>query len=226
MNKKYRNTTPELRVLESQILNLEDFTDVAANGTINITDPLPAGAIPIAWKADVLTAFSRSVAFTGDPTTLAFVDGGVGSDTITDSASGFVTDGFQVGDTITISGATTEANDIEVELTAVAAGTLTFATGSISAEEAGAVGMTLTGAATVTATLKLGVSTDVDRFSADTAGSVASVGTIGSACLAADACDGIADDQTVMVTVTEATDFSDYTDGSLKVELFYIKTEI
>ena len=67
--------------------------------------------------------------------TLALVDGGVGDDTITDSGSGFVTAGFENGDIITISGATNAADNITVTLTAVLAGTLSFATGSFTAGE-------------------------------------------------------------------------------------------
>lgn len=68
-------------------------------------------------------------------TTLAIVDANGGSDTITDSGSGFVTAGFEVGDLIIVSGATTAADNFTVELTGVAAGTLTFATGTVAAGE-------------------------------------------------------------------------------------------
>jgi hypothetical protein len=228
MNTKYRDNTPELGVIESQILDVSDFTDVAANGTIEFNKSLPAGAIPLAWEATVLTPFARKVVFTGDPTTLSFGDGDGGSsqDTIADSASGFVTDGFQVGDEITITGATTAGNDITATLTAVAAGLLTFAAGNVAAEEAGAVGMTLTAEKTVTATLQLGVAGDVDRFTADTAKSLTTAGIVGSACIAADACDGIGSSQTILATVTETSDFSDYTEGAFKASVFYVKTRI
>jgi hypothetical protein len=70
---------------------------------------------------------------TGD---LAYVDGGAGEDTITHSASGFITAGFSPGDLIYTYGSTTAGNNlVGVELTAVAAGTLSFATGSIAAAE-------------------------------------------------------------------------------------------
>lgn len=58
-------------------------------------------------------------------TSLAFVAGSSGvKDTITDAASGFVTAGFAVGDTIIIEGST--GNDGQYLVTAVAAGTLTL----------------------------------------------------------------------------------------------------
>ena len=67
---------------------------------------------------------------------MAFVDGGLGEDTITDSGNGFVTAGFSPGDLIYIRGATTSGNNLSgVELTAVAAGTLTVATGTVAAED-------------------------------------------------------------------------------------------
>lgn len=69
--------------------------------------------------------------------TIAFVDGGVGSDTITDSGDGFVTAGFVVGDEITVSG--TVSNDGTYTLTGVAAGTLTVATDSLTDESTGTV---------------------------------------------------------------------------------------
>ena len=68
-------------------------------------------------------------------TTLALVDGAGGSDTITDSGSAFVTAGFETGDLIIVSGATDGSDNVTVELTGVAAGTLTFATGTFTTGE-------------------------------------------------------------------------------------------
>jgi len=68
-------------------------------------------------------------------TTLALVDGGGGSDTITDSGSGFVTAGFENGDIITVSGATDDSDNGDYTLTGVAAGTLTMATGQFTTGE-------------------------------------------------------------------------------------------
>lgn len=68
-------------------------------------------------------------------TGLAFVDGGAGADTITDSGSGFVTAEFKAADIITVSGST--SNDGDYTLVTVAAGTLTLATGVLTAEAAG-----------------------------------------------------------------------------------------
>ena len=67
-------------------------------------------------------------------TTIAFVDGGGGSDTITDSGSGFVTAGFEATDKIRIIGSA--SNDGDYQLTNAAAGTLTMATALLTAETA------------------------------------------------------------------------------------------
>jgi len=68
--------------------------------------------------------------------TLAYVDGGGSSDTITTTAGSFITEGFAPGDVIYTYGSTTSANDLNgVTLTAVAAQTLTFATGTVDTAE-------------------------------------------------------------------------------------------
>lgn len=74
---------------------------------------------------------------------LAFVDGGAGADTITDSGNGFVTKGFAPGQKLFVQGATTAANDSAltgVRITSVEAGTLTLPTGSVNTAEVGAAG--------------------------------------------------------------------------------------
>ena len=69
-----------------------------------------------------------------DGTGIAFVDGGGGSDTITDTGSGFVTAGFGTTDKIRVIGSA--SNDGDYQLTNAAAGTLTMATGLLTAETA------------------------------------------------------------------------------------------
>ena len=69
-----------------------------------------------------------------DGTGIAFVDGGVGSDTITDTGTGFVTAGFAATDKIRVIGSA--SNDGDYQLTNAAAGTLTMATALITAETA------------------------------------------------------------------------------------------
>tara|TARA_Y100000296_G_scaffold12386_1_gene14371 strand:+ start:384 stop:1088 length:705 start_codon:yes stop_codon:yes gene_type:complete len=76
----------------------------------------------------------ESLTSTISGTTLAFVDGGLSSDTITDTGSGFVTAGFAAGDKIRVIGSA--SNDGDYLLTAAIAGTLTVATGSFTAETA------------------------------------------------------------------------------------------
>ena len=84
--------------------------------------------------ADASTAFANEGAGFMRATTIAFVDGGAGADTITDSGSGFVTANMAVG-SITVAGST--SNDGTYAVTVVAAGTLTLATGVLTAEAAG-----------------------------------------------------------------------------------------
>ncbi|MEA3341911.1 MAG: hypothetical protein U9R15_18265, partial [Chloroflexota bacterium] len=70
-------------------------------------------------------------------TSLAYSDNGAGEDTITDSESRFLTAGFRVGDTFDTANSTTAGNDESgVTLTGVAAGTLSFVTGTLAATEA------------------------------------------------------------------------------------------
>ena len=70
-----------------------------------------------------------------DGTGIAFVDGGGSSDTITDTGTGFETAGFGTTDKIRVIGSA--SNDGDYQLTNAAAGTLTMATASLTAETAG-----------------------------------------------------------------------------------------
>lgn len=67
---------------------------------------------------------------------VAFVDGGGSDDTITRAAGSFITDGFRVGATITCADTDEAGNAGPFVLTAVAALTLTVATGSLTADAA------------------------------------------------------------------------------------------
>lgn len=78
----------------------------------------------------------------------AFVDGGTGADTITDSGNHFLTAGFQPGMSLYCVGATTSGNDTGVSgelIVSVAAGTLTLATGVVHTAEVFAAATTLVG---------------------------------------------------------------------------------
>lgn len=69
----------------------------------------------------------------------AFVDGGAGADTITDSGSGLITAGFAPGQVLFCKGATTAANDTAVTgavIQGVAAGAITLLTGIVDTAEA------------------------------------------------------------------------------------------
>lgn len=78
-------------------------------------------------------------------TTIAAVDGGGSADTFTDSANGFVTAGFSIGDSIMTYGFTgaNAASHGPFILTNVEAGTLTVATGSIIDSDAASESVTI-----------------------------------------------------------------------------------
>jgi len=68
--------------------------------------------------------------------TIAFNNNGDTADTITDSASQFVVEGFRAGDVINITGST--SNNVQVTVATVAAGTLTLTkSGILTTEVAG-----------------------------------------------------------------------------------------
>jgi hypothetical protein len=76
-------------------------------------------------------------------TGLAFVDGGESADSITDSGNGFIDAGFAPGDLLFVQGATTSGNDDDITgavILTVAAGTITFASGTVNTDEGGAAG--------------------------------------------------------------------------------------
>lgn len=220
----YRIKDALLKRIKSQLLSIADFTDNEdTTGYIDVSSTLPIGAIPIAWKAVTTSAFLNADVYTPvDGTTIAFVDGGANDDTITDSAEGFVLAGFETGDTIAITGATTAGNNTEYTITNVVAGTLTFATGSVTTAEAGIEGISFAGVST--ATISVGVSGDLDRFSADTSQNVGAIGTVGANVLSADACDGIGSEQTIRVTVSEGSNFGELSAGAMVVNLYYLVT--
>jgi len=72
----------------------------------------------------------------GPVNTIAFVDGGGGNDSITDSGSGFLTAGLVAGNSFTISGSA--SNNVTLVALSVVAGTIEVATGSLTTEGAGA----------------------------------------------------------------------------------------
>lgn len=72
-------------------------------------------------------------------TTIAAVDGGGGEDSFTDSGNGFLTAGFEVGDSFLVYGFTGGMAGIHgpFVVTSVIAGTITVATASLAADDAG-----------------------------------------------------------------------------------------
>lgn len=77
------------------------------------------------------------------------------------------------------------------------------------------------------AVISVGIEGDLDKYSANTAQSVFTTGTVASLAIAADAATGMASAQTPRVTVTSAADFTDVvTDGNgeMVVTIYYIDT--
>ena len=86
----------------------------------------------------------------GSGETLTIVDGGAGVDTITRASGSFIDDGFVAGDKVTLSGATTAANDTAFTgqlIATVAALTLTFDVDVMDTAEAFAAATVLASAA-------------------------------------------------------------------------------
>jgi hypothetical protein len=77
--------------------------------------------------------------------TLDFVAGTATESTITDSASGFITAGFEVGQTLIIEGSTSNDTITDQIITAVAAGLLTLTTEEILTTETALAGTMLHG---------------------------------------------------------------------------------
>ena len=100
----------------------EDITDGLRIEYTSVDEPFIAEALE-----------DMQVFFSG--TGIAFVDGGGGSDTITDTGTGFATAGFGATDKIRVIGSA--SNDGDYQLTNAAAGTLTMATALLTAETAG-----------------------------------------------------------------------------------------
>ena len=94
----------------------------------------------IGVDSDVNDVIHENLTFQGTGTAdiqgtgIAFVDGGGGADTITDTDNGFIRAGFQPGHKITVSGSTT--SDGPYTIVSVVAGTITLATGSLPGNEA------------------------------------------------------------------------------------------
>lgn len=74
-----------------------------------------------------------------------------------------------------------------------------------------------------TAVVQAGVSGDADRFTLNTDQSVLAVATVGSV-PATDCCDGMNAAQTIVVTVTGASDWGNITAGTMRVIVYYLLT--
>lgn len=115
----YRIQLPDEYYGKQLIYPDEDITNGLRIEYTSLSEPF----VDEAWES-----LSASASGTG----IAFVDGGGSSDTITDTASGF--GDFASGDKIRVIGSA--SNDGDYLLTAAVAGTLTVATGTLTAETA------------------------------------------------------------------------------------------
>lgn len=122
------------------LLDLMQFRVDTANTDLyhHINNALRAIAKRLYWLESDIARSEMSVSIWAEQeyaaATIAFVDGGAGADTITDSASKFATELFETGMYIT----TDQASNLgPYKLTKVEAGTLTVATGSLTAAGAG-----------------------------------------------------------------------------------------
>jgi hypothetical protein len=121
------------------IVSVTAGTITLNTGAITTAEPGVAG---VAF-AEKTTAVEDPVTYTPtDGTTISFVDGGGNADTITDSAGGFITAGFEASDTFTVSGST--SNDGEYTIVSVTANTITLSTGTITTAEPGIAGIVFT----------------------------------------------------------------------------------
>jgi hypothetical protein len=216
--------THYIKKLVSQALKIADFEDNEdTTGYVDFDDALPIGAMVLGWKAAVSEAFEASTVYTkvADGDTLAFVQTG-DADTITDSENGFVTAGFEAGDVITVAGATSP-HGAGIAIVSVAAGTLTLGDDVLAAAEPGIDGVSLT--VTSTAAMEVGITGDVNKYSADRTESVAVINTtLGSMALALDAVTGFSAEKTPRVTVTEGGNFGALDTGEMIVTVYYLDT--
>lgn len=94
--------------------------------------------VPFTFQFNVTTAGTpEQLTAKRRATTIGFTEGGADADTITDSASGFLTAGFQPGDQLTVAGSA--SNDGTYTIKTVAAGTITLeGRNDLATEAAGA----------------------------------------------------------------------------------------
>lgn len=131
-------------------------------GVANVTSPtvltFPAAAADFDNEGPI-----AGVSMTAEPT-LTFVDGGVGTDSLTRNRGSWIDDGFRIGDVLTITG-TASNNGGTYVVTAITATTLTFATGTVTAEVIGSSVVTI-----IAGEIKAAWMADLDAEFADVRG--------------------------------------------------------
>ena len=103
-----------------------------------MTSRLTNLSVPFSFQFNVTTSGTpEQLTVKRRAATIAFVENTASADTITDSGNGFLTAGFQPGDTITVSGSA--SNDGTYTIDSVVAGTITLiARNDLATEAAGA----------------------------------------------------------------------------------------
>ena len=125
------DSTDELLAQYAGIITLGSFEDDTADTAYYQfgTDATVDNSVNFTFAGPVNEAV-QTYNNIGNPDTWTLVDGGGGNDTATRATGSFITDGFKVGGQVTITNATTPANNGTYTLLDVAALTLTVATAS------------------------------------------------------------------------------------------------
>ena len=125
---------------DEQGMILEGSTNITLTDVIvksnNVGFTEIAGTLITSCSNVKLTSFQSYEGRVVTGTDIAFVDGGAGADTITRTTGDFLTSGFVAGKAINISGSV--SNNGNKTIVSVVAGTITLATGTLTAEIAGA----------------------------------------------------------------------------------------
>jgi hypothetical protein len=113
----------------------------ASNNVAGVIASLSATVITLDTTDLVAEGPVADCTVTGSPA-LTFAEVGATGDTITRSRGSWLTDGFRVGDTVTVTG--TASNNVSGAVTAVTATVLTFNTTDLAAEVLGSAAVTVT----------------------------------------------------------------------------------
>jgi hypothetical protein len=126
--------------LDGDWITVTGATNAANNGAWKLSTAA-AATLTLDVAGSLVSATDSGVTI-WTTTGLEFVDGGVGDDTLVRNRGSWLDEGFQIGDTIRITG--TASNDGDYLITDLTADTITVATGSFAAEEISSWDVTIT----------------------------------------------------------------------------------